>query len=736
MGSAEIDASGPLTCGELNTITLTYTAGHFGIDDSGSIKISFRSASDQTRFQMEKPQAIGYVSVKTSNGAGVNTWYESNRNIRPWHHTLYIQCKRFLAEGDKIIVCFGDRSQGGPGYRTQTFAEKTLEFRVHVDAFATYDYVVLPEDKQPKIELVAGPPASFFAILPTLRTVADQFSLGIKAEDRWGNPTDRNPTTLTLHSSRPVKGLPPTVNMSGSGGVVRIEGLSVDSPGELAVTVKDTHGATVAVSNTLVSVSKSEFRHFWSDMHGQSEETIGTNSARDYFTFARDKALVDICGHQGNDFQVTDAFWRELNETTAAFEQPGRFLALPGYEWSGNTSVGGDHNVWYRQEGRPIYRSHRALVMEDSQPESDALDASKLFERLQDEDALVVAHVGGRYADVGYAHDAKLEPSVEVHSAWGTFEWIFEEALTAGYRIGIVGGSDDHKGRPGASYPGATKFGSYGGLTCHLLPELSRDALFSAFRQRRHYATTGCRPYIDFRLSGLEGATREWSSDIVSTNEALIGDIIQCEGSSALLSLRIAAHRGIERVDIRDGLQTLEVVKPLADKRRQGNRLRVQCEGAEYKGRGRLVNWDVQVTLNGPEVLSVNPINFWNPDRKVRQEGSSVSWSNATTGGAHAVDIWLDDASSGSLNFSSDVTSFELNLSALTDEDYVVSCGGLKKAVRITRLPDEPLPSSLELTRTITFDSTTERRLFARIVFEDGHMAWTSPIYVTKIEHP
>ena len=74
-----------------------------------------------------------------------------------------------------------------------------------------------------------------------------------------------------------------------------------------------------------------------------------------------------------------------------------------------------------------------------------------------------MAHVGGRYADVSYAHDARLEPSVEVHSAWGTFDWIFEDALAAGYRVGIVAASDGHKGRIGAEFPGSGKFGSTGG---------------------------------------------------------------------------------------------------------------------------------------------------------------------------------------------------------------------------------------------------------------------------------
>ena len=113
----------------------------------------------------------------------------------------------------------------------------------------------------------------------------------------------------------------------------------------------------------------------WGDLHGQSEETIGTNSARDYFTFGRDKAFADILGHQGNDFQITGAFWAELNRLTAEFDQPGRFVTIPGYEWSGNTGIGGDRNVFYMEENRPIHRSSHALVDDLSDIDSDALDA-------------------------------------------------------------------------------------------------------------------------------------------------------------------------------------------------------------------------------------------------------------------------------------------------------------------------------------------------------------------------
>src|SRR5215831_6393361 len=72
------------------------------------------------------------------------------------------------------------------------------------------------------------------------------------------------------------------------------------------------------------------------------------------------------------------------------------------------------------------------------------------------------------------------------HSTWGTFEWLLHDAFEKGYRVGVVCHSDDHKGRPGATQPGASTFGAIGGLTCYFMPELTRDALFEALRKRRH----------------------------------------------------------------------------------------------------------------------------------------------------------------------------------------------------------------------------------------------------------
>ena len=494
MGTITLSPASPFVAGAHEELTLVYTAGTFGIDDTGMLKISWRTTSDMSKPQFEKPGAANFTTVEASNGAKLEVWFD-RLNIRPWGNTLLIRVGRgYLRAGDTLTIRFGDRRQGSPGFRLQTNVEANVELRTSVDAFATYEFCEL---EHPAFDLLAGPAASWKAILPSLAVVGEPFRLAIVAEDMWGNPTADAAQIFTPEASRPLRRLPKTIEIRKGEGPRVIEGLVAETEGDIELRLL-AGGVELARANPLRVVHNAPLRRYWGDLHGQSGETIGMGSAEDYFRYARDAAFIDIVGHQGNDFQITDAFWQKLNELTAAFDEPGKFVCLPGYEWSGNTGMGGDRNVFYRREGRPIRRSSHILVQGETS--TDAIyTADALFRALDGEDAIVIAHVGGRYADVKYAHDGRLERAVEVHSTWGTFEWLLHDAFEKGFRVGVVCHSDDHKGRPGATRPGASSFGAVGGLTCYLMPELNRDALFEALRNRHHYGTTSPRIFIDVR---------------------------------------------------------------------------------------------------------------------------------------------------------------------------------------------------------------------------------------------
>src|SRR6185436_2272433 len=177
MGSATLTPAGPFVAGTHAEFTLTYTAGTFGIDDTGMLKISWRTTSDMAKPQFTDPASANYTSVAASNGAKLEYWIE-RLNIRPWVNTLLVRVGRgFLRAGDTITVRFGDRRKGTPGLRLQTNCEEHFQLKTYVDAFATYEFTELPIS--PGFALVAGPAARWKAILPSLPLMNEPFRLAI-----------------------------------------------------------------------------------------------------------------------------------------------------------------------------------------------------------------------------------------------------------------------------------------------------------------------------------------------------------------------------------------------------------------------------------------------------------------------------------------------------------------------------------------------------------------------------
>src|SRR6201986_5332174 len=187
MGSITLSPPGPFVAGSYAELTLVYTAGTFRIDDTGMVKISWRTTSDMSKPQFDKPRAANFTTVEASNGAKLEVWYD-RLNVRPYANTLLIRVGRgYLRKGDTLTIRLGDRRQGSPGYRLQTNVEERVELKTSVDAFAAYEFCELPV--QPAFDLVPGPAASWKAILPSLVIVGEPFRLAIVAEDKWGNPT-------------------------------------------------------------------------------------------------------------------------------------------------------------------------------------------------------------------------------------------------------------------------------------------------------------------------------------------------------------------------------------------------------------------------------------------------------------------------------------------------------------------------------------------------------------------
>lgn len=738
IGSVALSPTGTVVAGSWTSFELVFTAGRFGMDDTGSIRICTRQVSDLARPQFTDPKAPNYISAEASNGATLRLSFDPKLAMRPWSRTITVAVERgFLAPGDTITVRLGDRRGGSPGLRMQTYCEDEFRFLVLADVFATCNWALLPD--QPCIAIVPGEPAAWRAVLPTLRRAGEPFALCLRADDAWGNPTDRLTGRFRLRASVPVEGLPEAFDWPAGARAHRIEGLRA-APGDLEIRWLDESGRELAASNPLRIAERATLLPFWADLHGQSGETVGTNSARRLAEYARDCAFLDAMCHQGNDFQITGEFWADLNRLTAEFDRPDRFVFFPGYEWSGNTALGGDRNVIFAEEGRTIRRSCHALVEDLSDAGNDALDVKALHAALRQEDGvLCVPHVGGRYANLHYAHDRALERAVEVHSDWGTFDWLLEDAFAVGARVGIFAGSDGHKGRQGASHPGASQFGSYGGLTCILAEELSRPALFAALRRRRHYATTAAtRVLLDLQVRLGVPADLHIDDPALGgapagrTAEATMGDILTgVTVEDCLLSAELSAAAPVERIELRNRTELLEVWRPYATAD-LGRRIRVVWEGSEYRGRGRETLWKGGVSIAGNGFGAVRAINRWNLDKPFAAAADRVSFEAVTTGGFGGFEAVLDDPAAGEIEIATNLVQARLRVEEIGLEDRAFEAGGLGRRIRVFRLPDANPHRAVRLERRVRLHSGQDNALYLRATLEDGAVVWSSPVYLIR----
>src|SRR5437762_582762 len=125
IGSASLNIPQAVAGAKINC-RLTYKVGFLGVDDSGSLKVLFRTISDYGEFQFDNPYGDNYVKITASNkdiDIKINakaTGTQGKVYIRPWSQgfTLWFSNK-FFEEGDELYIDF-------KSWRVQTFCERTF----------------------------------------------------------------------------------------------------------------------------------------------------------------------------------------------------------------------------------------------------------------------------------------------------------------------------------------------------------------------------------------------------------------------------------------------------------------------------------------------------------------------------------------------------------------------------------------------------------------------------------
>lgn len=501
-----------LIAGTSATITVDFQVGPGGIPVGGGVILALHHAATWNGWQFSDPKGAGYVTVTCETPGNFSPltaydWFPATMvlPVAPTRSsdTIFNQgiaakvTRKPLRPGEHVRFVLGANEKG---VAVQYHADKNHEFRIMTDGDGNGTYKGIPSS--PKADIVAGPAKLLEAVAPSILVAGQPFEMQVRAEDAFHNLADDYAGQVQVADEQGktvAKGI-----QLGKG--VRCFTVTAKTSGPVRFRVS---GGGLAGRSNPCRVFKSAkaappYRIFWGDIHGHTDVSDGLgDSPRDYFTFGRDVAHLDVCA-------LTDHGHFEWPATIAAvkeFNQPGRYVTILAQE--GGT--GPDHvNLYYRDDTTNHIASWPSSLAEFRQIVAGQYDiknrevitgphhftyhrgeADYPFVLFKDEHA--------RFVEVYSTHGASeyLGNPRPLHGACDADKFM-QAGLARGLKFGVIASGDSHDGHPGHSiwptYPS--------GLVAFLAPDLTRGAIWDAFWNRKVYATSFDRIYIEFSIDG------------------------------------------------------------------------------------------------------------------------------------------------------------------------------------------------------------------------------------------
>lgn len=506
----------------------------------------------------------------------------------------------------------------------------------------------------------------------------------------------------------------------------------------------------------------------WGDLHTHLEDFDAGESilrdARDNIDFtvvllypflyeSASGLRVESVGHRP-EFALP---WKRINELAATFNEPGHFTTFPGYEWHGDRTRYGDHNVIYFNEDQPL---------------DPAWSLTELYAHLKTRKAMAIPHhTGYRVGARGKAWDTfdpTLSPVMEIFSQHGSSEGIesphfmahnasmgpgasggtFQDALQRGLHIGVIG-SNDGPGLPG-------RWGI--GRAAVWATDNTRSAIWEAIRARRTYAVTGDRINLDFAI-----------------HDAPMGSVIETH-SEVEADVKVIGSGAIERIEMLRGAQVIDTYIPrITTPRDPPTRFKVFVEAgwgpAAHNGfrlPGATWAWNGELRVRAGRIVGVEKCFSLPGQRIVACDDSYCAWIWKTAvrdtrqpfGMRQGLVFELEGSALTELEWRIEQTRVTTLMGALmgeavvlpllgevtnlAQEQFGVSEGEIKnpdayyqnarKIVIHPAIPQEQYNTAytfrhLEL-------SPGMNPFYVRVTQRNGQMAWSSPIWVDSHHSP
>ena len=505
----------------------------------------------------------------------------------------------------------------------------------------------------------------------------------------------------------------------------------------------------VSASASAAQEADEPYNNYFGDLHnhnqvGYAQGTLERSfevarSHLDFYAFTPHSYWPDVGQYDGkieykwrNGFAVAKARWPDVVRLAQAFDAPGTFTTILGYERHGTAE--GDYHILF-----PDLRGDYELIEGLKDLQSFAKQRGCL---------LVPHHPANRLGHRGIAStgiDPEVSPVLEIHSEWGCAEhdraphpykrhteggrWTrhtLQHYLSEGHRFGVVASTDDHLGYPG---------GYREGLAVVKARENTREAIFDALRNRRTYGVTGDRIELDFSVNG-----------------AMMGSELPYARKREIR----ASVRGWDLVDRVEIVKNGRVIhrdfpvdrEPGANRWRDPVVVRFEYGWGPWPalGWGGTADWDFTLEVEGGRIegfhpcFTSGPLDEFRRDRIVSSDRKSVRVQSYT-----ALKQQLDDYSQKAL---------VLRIQGDADTRVTVRCTKPTKCSLTQSFAQLAESNEMLFTRPFPWESAMLHRVvfhdnwqtsfvaddesdgsgtdwyYARVFESNGELAWSSPVWV------
>ena len=498
---------------------------------------------------------------------------------------------------------------------------------------------------------------------------------------------------------------------------------------------------------------------YWGDMHAHTYCGLVFGSPEEAMEIAR--THLDFCctpehaiGQPRNEERFPE-YWKHSRAVLNQNNEPGTFVTIMGYEWG--LPGYGDMNVYFADDATDdlvVARSFAECVEYVESVKAILIPHHTAYVcapagTYRDRYRPTVAEDAWRdfrndyYAGTDWDHYVpSVMPVMEIFSMHGSSErdggpfplnlpWMgirasggtFLSALERGCKLGAIASSDGHVGYPGEYQTG---------LVAAYATELSREAIWDAILARRTYAVSGDRIKLNFRIND-----QPMGSELVADRRELL---IEVEGEN-----------GLDQIDIiKNGRLWKRETRMLAENT-IAPRAKVRVEWGW--GGMEVTEWRGELNVADGRIVGHTP-NFGPPAPSYveRVDDSQCQWVSHTAGappdGAlkklylrhskEATDQIVFEIEGGpdtvvDLRLNGHQLRYSLADLAKGSQAEVVegdrSMGGRK--VKIHQAVGEArYTAAYHITDTAP--ERDEDYYYVRVTQENGQMAWSSPIWVSR----